>query len=83
MLKLNRKWVTLAIVAVLVLSFGGLIAARVKQKNEREAALKNMTPPLPAVAVSHPRLGTLSDKLTLSLLLLKKKSSWFLKPVGV
>jgi HlyD family secretion protein len=66
MLKLNRKWVTLAIVAVLVLSFGGLIAARVKQKNEREAALKNMTPPLPAVAVSHPRLGTLSDKLTLS-----------------
>lgn len=61
--KLSKKYIWL--VAVLIfLGFGQVLFVRLKQKNEREQAIKNMTPPATAVAVMYPRRGKISERLT-------------------
>jgi HlyD family secretion protein len=62
---MNKKWLTIAGISLLVLLFIGLVASRVQQKKAREEALKHQVPPPTAVAVSLPRKGRMADTLKL------------------
>lgn len=62
---MNKKWLAIGGVLLVVLLFAGLVATRVKDKRQREEALKAKVPPPPAVAVAAPRQGKMAETLKL------------------
>lgn len=62
---MKKKWLIIGAVVLVVLLFVGLVGSRVKEKKQRDAALKNQVPPPPAVAVALPRNGRIADTLKL------------------
>lgn len=61
---MNKKFI--AIILVVVLSFGILVIKRLNDKKERELALRNMKPPVTPVSLVKPKLEKVSDFFTAS-----------------
>jgi HlyD family secretion protein len=62
---MNKKWLAIGGVVLVLLLFAGLVGLRIQDKNKKAAALKAQVPPPPAVAVTAPRQGRVADTLKL------------------
>lgn len=62
---MKKKWLIIGAIALVVLLFVGLLASRINQKKQREAAIKSKVPPPPAVTVAHPHKGRMVETLKL------------------
>lgn len=64
-MRMQKKYLIVAAIALSLLLFVGVIGFRIQQKNEREASLKSQTPPPTAVAVQPPRQGRMASFIQL------------------